>query len=94
MCRWTPAYRWPLLEKAIGTPTWVKHENATPTGAFKVRGRTASMRAAFDAEHPVRGMIAATAATTASRWPTPDARTAYRSRSSSRGQQPGQERRD
>ncbi|WP_298131372.1 threonine dehydratase [Micropruina sp.] len=34
----TPAYRWPLLERITGTPTWVKHENATPTGAFKVRG--------------------------------------------------------
>ena len=30
----TPAYRWPLLEQITGTPTWVKHENATPTGAF------------------------------------------------------------
>lgn len=34
----TPAYRWPLLEHAVGTETWVKHENHTPTGAFKVRG--------------------------------------------------------
>src|SRR3954447_5756494 len=34
----TPAYRWPLLEQVTGAPTWVKHENATPTGAFKVRG--------------------------------------------------------
>jgi|GEM_PF-53924 len=34
----TPTYRWPLLEQATGTPTWVKHENHTPTGAFKVRG--------------------------------------------------------
>ncbi len=34
----TPAYRWPLLEQITGTPTWVKHENAAPTGAFKVRG--------------------------------------------------------
>ena len=34
----TPAYRWPLLERATGTETWVKHENHTPTGAFKVRG--------------------------------------------------------
>jgi threonine dehydratase len=34
----TPTYRWPLLEEVTGTPTWVKHENATPTGAFKVRG--------------------------------------------------------
>ncbi len=34
----TPAYRWPLLEQALGTETWVKHENHTPVGAFKVRG--------------------------------------------------------
>jgi threonine dehydratase len=34
----TPARRWPLLEVATGTPTWVKHENHNPTGAFKVRG--------------------------------------------------------
>ena len=34
----TPAYRWPLLGRATGTETWVKHENHTPTGAFKVRG--------------------------------------------------------
>lgn len=34
----TPAYRWPLLERFTHTETWVKHENHTPTGAFKVRG--------------------------------------------------------
>jgi len=34
----TPTYRWPLLERATRTETWVKHENHTPTGAFKVRG--------------------------------------------------------
>jgi len=34
----TPAYRWPLLEQLLGTETWVKHENHTPVGAFKVRG--------------------------------------------------------
>jgi len=34
----TPQYRWPLLEARTGTPTWVKHENHTPAGAFKVRG--------------------------------------------------------
>jgi len=34
----TPTIRWPMLEQATGTPTWVKHENHTPTGAFKVRG--------------------------------------------------------
>ncbi|HMG13444.1 MAG TPA: pyridoxal-phosphate dependent enzyme, partial [Gemmatimonadaceae bacterium] len=34
----TPQYRWPLVEARIGTTVWVKHENHTPTGAFKVRG--------------------------------------------------------
>jgi threonine dehydratase len=34
----TPVYRWPLLDKLVGTEVWVKHENHTPTGAFKVRG--------------------------------------------------------
>jgi threonine dehydratase len=40
----TPTYRWPLLEKVTGTATWVKHENATPTGAFKVRGMITATR--------------------------------------------------
>jgi threonine dehydratase len=56
----TPAYRWPLLEKVTGTPTWVKHENATPIGAFKVRGGLVYMARLLDAERPVRGMITAT----------------------------------
>jgi threonine dehydratase len=34
----TPQYRWPLLCEALSTQVWVKHENHTPTGAFKVRG--------------------------------------------------------
>ncbi len=34
----TPQYRWPLLEARTGVATWVKHENHTPAGAFKVRG--------------------------------------------------------
>lgn len=34
----TPAHRWPLLERRLGTPVHVKHENHAPTGAFKVRG--------------------------------------------------------
>jgi threonine dehydratase len=56
----TPAYRWPLLEKVTGTPTWVKQENATPTGAFKVRGGLVYVARLLDAERPVRGMITAT----------------------------------
>jgi threonine dehydratase len=34
----TPAYAWPLLGQRLGTHVVVKHENHTPTGAFKVRG--------------------------------------------------------
>ena len=29
---------WPLLKQRTGIEVWVKHENQTPTGAFKVRG--------------------------------------------------------
>ncbi len=34
----TPQYPWPLLAARTGVDVWVKHENHTPTGAFKVRG--------------------------------------------------------
>ena len=34
----TPQYRWPGLGSRTGCEVWVKHENHTPTGAFKVRG--------------------------------------------------------
>jgi threonine dehydratase len=34
----TPQYAWPLLAAEAGCEVWVKHENHTPTGAFKVRG--------------------------------------------------------
>ena len=34
----TPQYAWPLLAARAGCEVWVKHENHTPTGAFKVRG--------------------------------------------------------
>lgn len=34
----TPQYCWPLLCEHLGTEVWVKHENHTPVGAFKIRG--------------------------------------------------------
>ncbi len=34
----TPQYAWPLLAARTGCTVWVKHENHTPTGAFKARG--------------------------------------------------------
>lgn len=34
----TPQYRWALLSQRLGTDCWLKHENHTPVGAFKIRG--------------------------------------------------------
>ena len=39
----TPQYAWPLLAEQCGCEVWVKHENHTPIGAFKVRGGLAFM---------------------------------------------------
>ncbi len=35
---------WPLLSERTGAKVWVKHENHTPTGAFKLRGGLVYMR--------------------------------------------------
>lgn len=50
----TPQYAWPLLRQALGCEVWVKHENHTPTGAFKVRGGLV-----FMAELAARGELPA-----------------------------------
>ncbi len=34
----TPQYSWPLINDRLGTEAWIKHENHTPVGAFKLRG--------------------------------------------------------
>ena len=34
----TPQYAWPSLGQRLGAEVWVKHENHTPTGSFKLRG--------------------------------------------------------
>lgn len=34
----TPQYRWALIRQRLGTDCWIKHENHTPVGAFKIRG--------------------------------------------------------
>ena len=34
----TPQYRWALLSERLGAEGWLKHENHTPVGAFKIRG--------------------------------------------------------
>ena len=34
----TPQYRWQLISERVGAECWLKHENHTPVGAFKIRG--------------------------------------------------------
>ena len=55
----TPTYTWPLLNKAVGCEVWVKHENHTPVGAFKVRGGMVYLDELLRAEPKVPGVIAA-----------------------------------
>lgn len=56
----TPQYAWPLLADALGAETWVKHENHTPLGAFKVRGGLVYIQALRERQPQVRGVISAT----------------------------------
>jgi threonine dehydratase len=56
----TPQQRWPLLDQRVGTALWVKHENHTPVGAFKLRGGLTYFDALRQREPQVRGVISAT----------------------------------
>ena len=56
----TPQYAWPLLAEALGAEVWVKHENATPTGAFKVRGGLVYVDRMVRERPHVRGVVSAT----------------------------------
>ena len=56
----TPAYAWPLLAERLGTSVVVKHENHTPTGAFKVRGGLVYVDRVKRARPGVAGLITAT----------------------------------
>lgn len=58
--RETPTYRWPLLEAGLGTELWLKHENHTPVGAFKIRGGLVYMDELKRQKPTVQGVIAAT----------------------------------
>jgi threonine dehydratase len=56
----TPQYLWPLLAKRTGCEVWVKHENHTPTCAFKVRGGIVYMDNLKRSRAKVTGVISAT----------------------------------
>lgn len=56
----TPQYVWPLLSERAGCTVWIKHENHTPIGAFKVRGGLVYLADLKQREPGCRGVIAAT----------------------------------
>src|SRR5687767_14998930 len=56
----TPQYAWPLLRDRLGTTVWVKHENHTPAGAFKVRGGLTYFADLAREQPGVKGVISAT----------------------------------
>ena len=56
----TPQIAWPLLGRRAGCEVWVKHENHTPIGAFKVRGGLVFMDWLKRARPEVKGVITAT----------------------------------
>lgn len=56
----TPQFAWPLLSSEIGAEVWLKHENCTPTGAFKVRGGLVYIDRMVRERPTVRGVVGAT----------------------------------
>jgi len=56
----TPQFVWPLLGETLGAEVWVKHENCTPTGAFKVRGGLVYIDRLLRERPEVRGVVSAT----------------------------------
>jgi threonine dehydratase len=56
----TPQYAWPKLAQRAGCTVWVKQENHTPTGAFKVRGGLVYLDRLVRAQPRVAGVISAT----------------------------------
>ncbi len=56
----TPQLCWPLLNRRAGCEVWVKHENHTATGAFKIRGGIVMIDALKRAQPKLAGVVSAT----------------------------------
>lgn len=56
----TPQIHWPLLDRRTGREVWVKHENHTPIGAFKLRGGIVYLHKLRAAMPDCPGIITAT----------------------------------
>ncbi len=56
----TATINWPLLSKRCDAEVWVKHENQTPIGAFKVRGGLVYLDCLKREKPEIEGIITAT----------------------------------
>jgi threonine dehydratase len=56
----TPQYSWPLINERLGVEAWIKHENHTPVGAFKLRGALVYATWLKQAQPSLAGIVAAT----------------------------------
>ncbi len=56
----TPQYSWPLLNERLGAEAWVKHENHSPVGAFKLRGALVYVGWLKQTQPNLKGVVAAT----------------------------------
>ncbi len=56
----TPQFTWPLVNQRLGAEAWIKHENHTPIGAFKLRGALVYVSWLKDLQGKLKGVIAAT----------------------------------
>ena len=67
----TPQFCWPRLSQRMGAEVWVKHENHTPVGAFKIRGGLVYFEELKRNKPEVAGVIAATQCSADVRFPSP-----------------------
>lgn len=56
----TPQYSWPLINERLGAELWIKHENHTPVGAFKLRGALVYATWLKETQPSFAGVVAAT----------------------------------
>jgi threonine dehydratase len=56
----TPQYSWPLLNSRVGTEVWIKHENHTPLGNFKIRGALVYLDHLRQSVPNMQGVVTAT----------------------------------
>jgi threonine dehydratase len=56
----TPQYSWPLINQRLGAEAWIKHENHSPVGAFKLRGALVYGTWLKQTQPGLAGVVAAT----------------------------------